>query len=1064
MFLYFVIIAALVHRIASQVDEKGKIDAFTKWFEKNQGVLNGIEVYNFREMGNGFRATSSIQENDLVLKVPNHLILTIENMKDHPSQIIRWFYQYFHSISSEQAIIMWLLYEKNLGILSSFYEYIQILPEKVPSLIYFSDDEVQELQDSWFAEETLAYQREVQTNYQQFLEALRQMLVEKSNDISPIVKQVFLPPARSSSAADGFSVETLQAKFTFDDYLWALSILNSRALRFHGEIHLIPMADIFNYEKHHQPRQQDNGNFFLQHHRLDPKTRSISIYADRNIEAVGEQLFEDYGDNTNQIYLTYHGFVPHFLNPFHCVNFHFQHYWKYLLKDLQSSSSNLFTDLKDINEDTFSRKIDLRQPENQRVIESVLKGLLSKERLELFELLQFPLTSLSSFCLKQDGKIPRQYLVVFSILALSDKQLQTCQSVVKEQIVEAQKSSSSNRKRMNWLKIYEACSLNTVQDFYDKEISDSYAAIASGIKKAPKPSSANQRDANDDDEEEEEEEEEPKTDIQNLAVKAWDKIREFLQATIKELRFPSTIEEDRQILQKIGQLKRSTLGEEERDHWIHLELAVKYRVTNKAYYVHLCAIYDLDCDAMYDNAPSIQADLDKSTHTHEPEKKVKVLETSAPSSSNNFLFADKIDRFNEWFTAHHPAPSKIKAQLFNNHYRVGTVVTAKKITKEELYLGVPVDIILSAEKAFHMPGIQSLVLSLYQKYGRNDEFHELIFFLIYEALMQGEKSQFSPYLSLLPQVEDMRKILPVFWDKETLHQRLLPSHLLVDILNYQQRIQRRFQFLQNITEISSFFKVPVSLNGDSSERLNYFTYDNYLWATAILDSRSIWWDGKRHLVPMLDFINCEENRKDPKRLHATKLDSSKKYAVTYSNDEYEEGDQLFENYGQPNHIYFLYHGFILPDNSHDCIHYNLFFEGNEYSRLKKDGLNDYLENVFYIRSPEDVFVTCLSVPIPQKVWLFLALKENTYRMKPNADHVIDFKEISKPNAKTIKALQAMMKRQLNAYRKSREEIGHEMSFSFLESEQSMVRFILKQLSQLPQVSEEEEDPYAEDEL
>eukprot|EP01040_Poterioochromonas_malhamensis_P003213 gene3213-3425_t len=747
MFLYFVIIAALVHRIASQVDEKGKIDAFTKWFEKNQGVLNGIEVYNFREMGNGFRATSSIQENDLVLKVPNHLILTIENMKDHPSQIIRWFYQYFHSISSEQAIIMWLLYEKNLGILSSFYEYIQILPEKVPSLIYFSDDEVQELQDSWFAEETLAYQREVQTNYQQFLEALRQMLVEKSNDISLIVKQVFLPPARSS-AADGFSVETLQAKFTFDDYLWALSILNSRALRFHGEIHLIPMADIFNYEKHHQPRQQDNGNFFLQHHRLDPKTRSISIYADRNIETVGEQLFEDYGDNTNQIYLTYHGFVPHFLNPFHCVNFHFQYYWKYLLKNLQSSSSNLFTDLKDINEDTFSRKIDLRQPENQRVIESVLKGLLSKERLELFELLQFPLTSLSSFCLKQDGKIPRQYLVVFSILALSDKQLQTCQSVVKEQIVEAQKSSSSNRKRMNWLKIYEACSLNTVQDFYDKEISDSYTAIASGIKKA---------------------------------------------------------------------------------------------------------------------------DVDKSTHTHthEPEKKVKAQETSAPSSSssNNLLLADKIDRFNEWFTAHHPAPSKIKAQLFNNHYRVGTVVTAKKITKEELYLGVPVDIILSAEKAFHMPGIQSLVLSLYQKYGRNDEFHELIFFLIYEALMQGEKSQFSPYLSLLPQVEDMRKNLPVFWDKETLHQRLLPSHLLVDILNYQQRIQRRFQFLQNITEISSFFKVPVSLNGDSSERLNYFTYDNYLWATAILDSRSIWWDGKRHLVPMLDFINCEENRKDPKRLH-----------------------------------------------------------------------------------------------------------------------------------------------------------------------------------------------------
>jgi hypothetical protein len=42
---------------------------------------------------------------------------------------------------------------------------------------------------------------------------------------------------------------------------------------------------------------------------------------------------------------------------------------------------------------------------------------------------------------------------------------------------------------------------------------------------------------------------------------------------------------------------------------------------------------------------------------------------------------------------------------------------------------------------------------------------------------------------------------------------------------------------------------------------------------------------------------------------------------------FEKGDQLFENYGQPNHIYFQYHGFSLgPEdggNSHDCVHFTL---------------------------------------------------------------------------------------------------------------------------------------------
>jgi hypothetical protein len=43
------------------------------------------------------------------------------------------------------------------------------------------------------------------------------------------------------------------------------------------------------------------------------------------------------------------------------------------------------------------------------------------------------------------------------------------------------------------------------------------------------------------------------------------------------------------------------------------------------------------------------------------------------------------------------------------------------------------------------------------------------------------------------------------------------------------------------------------------------------------------------------------------------------------------GQQVFENYGQPNHIYFLYHGFSIQGNSHDCVSWILQLDEEERS-------------------------------------------------------------------------------------------------------------------------------------
>lgn len=75
------------------------------------------------------------------------------------------------------------------------------------------------------------------------------------------------------------------------------------------------MADMFNYDPSPYMRQAEAGEHFQQHHVV--AADGFQILADR-AAAAGQQLFEDYGDNDNTIYVLYHGFAP-LNNPFSCV-------------------------------------------------------------------------------------------------------------------------------------------------------------------------------------------------------------------------------------------------------------------------------------------------------------------------------------------------------------------------------------------------------------------------------------------------------------------------------------------------------------------------------------------------------------------------------------------------------------------------------------------------------------------------------------------------------------------------------------------------------------------------
>ena len=127
--------------------------------------------------------------------------------------------------------------------------------------------------------------------------------------------------------------------FTPARVFWAKALIDTRAWNMRGHKWLVPGADMFNHKPDHEDDTFDykevkfagqRSDKFLRFHKIEQVRRgkgngvmSALVYSDRDVfnrpskkeagAAEGSlemQVFESYGDNTNDIYFSYHGFVP----------------------------------------------------------------------------------------------------------------------------------------------------------------------------------------------------------------------------------------------------------------------------------------------------------------------------------------------------------------------------------------------------------------------------------------------------------------------------------------------------------------------------------------------------------------------------------------------------------------------------------------------------------------------------------------------------------------------------------------------------------------------------------
>jgi hypothetical protein len=861
------LLAVLLQAIAQATDnDNPNLDSHTRlkyahfyqWFASHGGVATHVGVDNFGDMGLGIVAKgSSVHSGEEILKIPLSICFSQVSLARSKDSVHKQLSSILGSGtgSSEELVLFGVLMEKLRGRDSSFDPYIQMLPEYVPSLVHFSEDELKMLQDDRLMGNALQHQHNKKKLMEKSLEKLR---------------------------SEGFPADLLK-RVNLENYLWAGSIVDSRGLRFSGNVYLAPFADFFNYKPHPELRKSNAGQFYLDHHKLkigggkDKDVGTLIVTADRDYLSVGEQVFEDYGDNDDNIYITYHGFIPDH-NPFRCYLIHGVSF-----DTLPQRTQQFILDLG------FTSHMAPYSCINPRVSSGELMTI--EKGLEVYT----------------------------TAISMSTEQVDACTLVI----------SRLMKDKLPISRVYMECDIGGQFQRAMKLLSTSQSSGSSieVLKEA-----AGGKDTT-----------------------VW-RIIANLQESINNSSSPrwttsSTVHDKAELASVSAELGAASKHKQQQGDnnksLLHQLLALRYRIAMKECYHQVKKYFLIGTEGDNSDMHSDRKSAKHEVIDHKPEKiavEVGVSGSTETVSHPSHAGRDEDDdeetrqlrldvtEFNTWFQnaitdagANTGAVNAVEAAVIPG-FRIGTLAS-RDISAEEIYLGVPPEIVMDADKAYSdtKGGVGTMVQSLQRKYRNRDSFHELLFYLLSEKFLKGSSSAFAPYLKLLPTPQQLD--IPLLWSDDVIAERLAPStHLIHSALAYKRKVRKMFDFVAEIEDITDFFA------DDDSNDESVWNWENYVWANAILDSRSIWWGGQRHLVPMLDFVNCKEGVTNPQRVHATTVNNND-VAITKSPWAFGNGEQVFENYGQPNHIYFLHHGFALEGNTHDCLYFEMQMTEEQLDQL-----------------------------------------------------------------------------------------------------------------------------------
>lgn len=224
-------------------------------------------------------AKESLKKDEIFIEIPNSMIFSFDKMQDQLPEFLkqRVFLEcpLFDNMSHIR-LAFGLIIEK-LNSQSKWKPYLDILPEKFGTVLYYNPTQMKELQGTMAFSTALKQVKFIAAQYA-FLYKFLMVAIENH----PVV-------------------EELKNNFTYEFYRWAVSVIMTRQNIIPQEDGsrdsvLIPLWDMANHV---------NGIINTQ---FNDETKQIESFCLNNFE-VGEEITMAYGNRCNQDFLIHNGFV-----------------------------------------------------------------------------------------------------------------------------------------------------------------------------------------------------------------------------------------------------------------------------------------------------------------------------------------------------------------------------------------------------------------------------------------------------------------------------------------------------------------------------------------------------------------------------------------------------------------------------------------------------------------------------------------------------------------------------------------------------------------------------------
>ncbi|XP_053608215.1 actin-histidine N-methyltransferase isoform X2 [Plodia interpunctella] len=248
------------------------IDVYLKWLKENGAQFEGVEIGEYEDYELGLKAVNNFKEGSLLLTVPTNVMMTEQNARESNLAAFINVDPLLQNMPNI-TLALFLLLEKNKDD-SVWKPYIDVLPDKYSTILYFTTDELLELKPSPVFESALKLYRSIARQYAYFYNKMHTL------DL-PVL-------------------ENLKDIFTFESYRWAVSTVMTRQNNIQlGKSEItafIPLWDMCNHE--HGKITTDFNN----------ELNRGECYALRDFKA-GEQIFIFYGARPNADLFLHNGFV-----------------------------------------------------------------------------------------------------------------------------------------------------------------------------------------------------------------------------------------------------------------------------------------------------------------------------------------------------------------------------------------------------------------------------------------------------------------------------------------------------------------------------------------------------------------------------------------------------------------------------------------------------------------------------------------------------------------------------------------------------------------------------------